>query len=56
MHPNKSCNELLSWRIEIWMKNHLINLDEILNCFLQGMVNNVRFALHGRVAISEQEK
>ena len=42
-----TCDEILSWMIEIWMKNHLVsdnncNIVKIKSLkYLQGMANNV---------------
>ena len=30
LHRNKLCNEILSWDIEVWMKNHLLS-DRVCN-------------------------
>ena len=45
LHPEHFYNEILSWVIEIWMENHLINdnnnkiVHHNVQCSLQGVAN-----------------
>ena len=50
LHLSATCDEILSWMTEIWMKNHLVSIIFLQHCkpitppkkfFLQGMTNNV---------------
>ena len=50
------CDELLSWMIEIWMKNHLVS-DRNCNIVNLQCPNNVRFTLSvGVQVVFEQNK